>query len=611
MSPSLSEPVGHTPNLARGLVLEAKAWVGSKLDRRDSRDELAQYTHFYNNQMPHQVLHDSIANLPTWLRHQIAALKSPTWLLPSFVQERLYPKPKTKSGSAKISTLDGLRGLACLAVLHMHWTFAVTDSNDGGDASINTKYLFHRPFFYLFWAGSSHVNIFFVMSGYVLSIKCLKMIHAGQPVQNIITSAVFRRAIRIFLPPLILLFIYLISIRIGIFDKSNAVFEENRYWHRYQVRMFETPPPVLATFWEQLWDVLGAAERLMDPSTQFQLPEYGKYDTHLWTMPTEFYCSMALYVVLLATCRLYIRYRLTLHTLLVIWCWSTSHQTHALFFSGMTIAEFDVLFKRYIDSRSKISTPPTPVRMNQPPTHQRFPSSSTNTLSRLPLRSYITPSNLLCTTSTLIGLYLLSMPLLWAEATPPYDTILTYMPSYMSIGQQGEALRALGALLTVWPITFLSATSPSNPITTFLLANPISAYLGNISFAMYLCHGFIIRSLGYVILPSIYLLVISDPKRREELQPQALGDITGDGIDDFADSYYRLTMWEIGWIWMLGYAIVLPVCIWMADLFWRGVDVRCVTLGRWVEEQMVMKDSEIAAGRGVKGRGEPGEKSLD
>ena len=166
------------------------------------------------------------------------------------------------------------------------------------------------------------------------------------------------------------------------------------------------------------------------------------------------------------------------------------------------------------------------------------------------------------------------------------------MPSYMSIGQQGEALRSLGALLTVWPITFLSATSNHNPITSFILANPVSAYLGQISFAFYLVHGFVIRSLGYAILPSIYLFAISDPARRDMLKPLSQGDMNFDGIEDWADSYARLTAKEVGMIWTLGYLVVLPTCIWMADLFWRGVDVRCVSLGRWVEEKMVMKEDE-------------------
>ena len=76
------------------------------------------------------------------------------------------------------------------------------------------------------------------------------------------------------------------------------------------------------------------------------------------------------------------------------------------------------------------------------------------------------------------------------------------------------------------------------------------------------------------------------------LKPLSQGDVNFDGIEDWADSYARLTAKEVGMIWTLGYLVVLPTCIWMADLFWRGVDVRCVSLGRWVEEKMVMKENE-------------------
>jgi hypothetical protein len=36
--------------------------------------------------------------------------------------------------------------------------------------------------------------------------------------------------------------------------------------------------------------------------------------------------------------------------------------------------------------------------------------------------------------------------------------------------------------------------------------------------------------------------------------------------------------------------IVLPACVWLSDLFWRLVDTRCITLGRLIEEKMVMKE---------------------
>lgn len=516
------------------------------------------------------------------------------WLLPSFVADCFNHKPRLKTSSGnKISALDGLRGLCCLMVMHMHWAFALNDSNDGGSWETNIKYLFHRPFYYLFWAGTSHVDVFFVLSGYVLSVKCLTMIHKGVPAHRFISSAVLRRATRIFLPPVALMFIYLLAIRLHVFHPGVAIRERNLWSQEFQLRFFESPPPLYPKFYDQFWDVMGATLKLLDPSTHFELPDYGKYDTHLWTMPTEFYCSLALFIVLLATCQLWTRYRILLHGLLVAWCWLTSHVNHGLFFAGLLIAEFDILLK------------------NRHGPSEELPSSSvatqnafkpwTSLQSRLPprLASYFAIGNIISTVACFSGLYLLSMPLLWAEETPGYRGFFSYMPKYMNLGQQGDALRALGAILTVWPITYISTSSGDaspTPVISFILCNPISAYLGQISFAFYLVHGFVIKSLGYSILPSLYAFVIGSGQRRVELSP------TQNSTGQIFAAEHKLTARELGTIWFLGYLIVLPTCIWMADLFHRFIDLKCVALGRALEDKMVMKEETstslpVAAGK--------------
>lgn len=522
--------------------------------------------------MPLPTLRSLMLALPPWLRRQSSALGILVGILPSFVADHINHKPRKASSDTKISALDGLRGLCCLMVLHMHWAFAVTDSNEGGSAAVNTDFLFHRPFFYLLWAGTSHVYIFFVMSGYVLSVKCLNMIHQGLSIHKVITSAVFRRAIRIFLPPLVLLFIYLLAIRAHVFDRGIQVFNENRWYGEQQVRYFESPPQYLPDFSAQFWDVLGAAQKLLDPATHFgNLPEYGNYDTHLWTMPVEFYCSMTLFVVLLATCQLKTRYRVSLHGALVLWCWLTKHTNHGLFFAGLFIAEMDILAKRSSDLKPQL---PTSLDTHDSIFHKLQWGSPQ-------IWPYLRISNIISVIAFVWGLYILSMPLLWADETPGYTRLLSYMPSFMGMEHRMESLRALGAVLAVWPITYASATSPPGaiPITRFFLANPVSKYLGQISFALYLVHGFVIRSLGYSILPSIYNLVIRDPERRTALAVQRY-------VHGNIPALSRLTPRELGTIWVLGYLIVLPACIWAADLFYRVIDVKSVSLGRWIEQKM-------------------------
>ena len=520
-----------------------------------------------------------MAVLLAWVRNHTQVRSLALWLLPSFMLEWSSGKARSKANDHNILVLDGLRGLSCLAVLNMHWAFAVNDSNENGSAETNTSYLFHGPFWYLLWAGTSHVYIFFFMSGYVLSIKCLRNIHQGVAVDTLITSAVFRRATRIFMPPAVLLLIYLFAIQAGVFNYAHQLFYEQKQWRTYQITLFEAPPHVHDTFAGQMWDVLGAIGHLIDPYSGINWPNYADYDSHLWTMPTEYVCSVALYTVLTATCRLYTPYRLIGHSLLVLYCWLASHQSFMLFFAGMTAVEVNILYHQRHDPQRSTTT-------IIPLTKFSRLSSSSHSL----IASYLTPSNLLSIASTWLGLYLLSMPLLWADESPHYRTLHSFMPHFMTITQKTDALRSLGAVLTVWPITYnVHLHKQNTPILNLLLANPIAAYLGNISFSLYLVHGFVIRSLGYSILPWIYEFVVSDPDRRAALTPLPIVDEIGNVLY-WEPGAAELTAREVGWMYILGYVVVLPVSVWMADLFWRGVDGRCVRLGVWLEEKMSRRE---------------------
>ena len=591
MDPSLPLAASHARDLVRSWLLKIDQIFGDNISP-NTRSAATSYSNF--NACVSVAVQSTVLHAGSWIRRHTSSFAPPLWILPSFVTNSFNHKPRLKpSPGSKISALDGLRGLCCLMVMHMHWAFALTDSNENGSWETNVKYLFHRPFCYLLWAGTSHVNVFFVLSGYVLSVKCLNMIHQGVPVHRLISSAVFRRATRIFLPPIAIMFIYLVAIRLHVFHNAVAIRERNAWSQEYQLRFFENCPPIYPTFSQQFWDVLGATQKLLDPSTHFELPEYGKYDTHLWTMPTEFYCSLALFLVLLATCQLWTRYRILLHGLLVACCWLTSHQNHGLFFFGLLIAEFDILLKERL--RPPQELPSTVILSENTIEHWSSPQS------RIPngMRPYFTISNIISATSCLLGLYLLSIPLLWAEETPGFRGFFHYMPAYMNYGQQADALRALGAALTVWPITFTSTISgdpSSTPIINFILCNPVSAYLGQISFAFYLIHGFVIRSLGYSILPLLYNVVIGTGERRLELSPIEYTN----GQIYAAQS--KLTAGEVGTIWFLGYLIVLPTCIWMADLFHRFIDLKCVALGRALEEKMVKKDEPATSLPAAAGR---------
>jgi len=86
------------------------------------------------------------------------------------------------------------------------------------------------------------------------------------------------------------------------------------------------------------------------------------------------------------------------------------------------------------------------------------------------------------------------------------------------------------------------------------LETPFSQYIGKTSFALYLVHGTVIKTLGHYVVINSWL------------------HITG----------------YSGWGYAMGIVVpfflfVAPVTIVATDWFWRGVDIPTVRLGKWLE----------------------------
>ena len=105
--------------------------------------------------------------------------------------------------------LDALRGISAMIVVNHHH-----QSNPS-----------ELPFLSLVTAGKSSVNVFFVISGYVLSYRLLKHMRAGDslPLLDNFASSMFRRYIRLFLPSFVATFVAVILVRMGWLG----------YYHRY------------------------------------------------------------------------------------------------------------------------------------------------------------------------------------------------------------------------------------------------------------------------------------------------------------------------------------------------------------------------------------------
>jgi hypothetical protein len=118
-------------------------------------------------------------------------------LLPKFLKRHGLRRNERLRNTAY---LDALRGIAAVIVVNHH--------------HLNSQEYYALG---LLVAGKSSVNVFFVISGYVLSHGLLKHMRARADAKllNNFASSMFRRYLRLFLPSFVASFIALILARMG------------------------------------------------------------------------------------------------------------------------------------------------------------------------------------------------------------------------------------------------------------------------------------------------------------------------------------------------------------------------------------------------------------
>jgi hypothetical protein len=123
-------------------------------------------------------------------------------LAPSFIPNvAIYNA--TESNLHSTSYLDGLRGMAALIVYINHLVVDWFPSLRTAYGSYDQNYhVLQLPILRIFFSGRGMVAVFFVISGYVLSIKSLRLMRQLQlsDLLDSLASSTFRRGIRLFLP---------------------------------------------------------------------------------------------------------------------------------------------------------------------------------------------------------------------------------------------------------------------------------------------------------------------------------------------------------------------------------------------------------------------------
>ena len=473
-----------------------------------------------------------------------STLTSLTTLLPSPLLHLISPDPSKTSHPSHQSTayLDGIRGLAALTVYIQHYSAPFQPGQIGDANRESGKWsIFQYPIIRLFYSGSFAVALFFVISGFALSRKPLHLryyasAHHDDTKTQIskallsLSSATFRRGIRIFIPPIVIVFLTMLGTHLHLFDSAPSILPET-LTEKYNV----SPPTRLPTFSAQLLDCLYyIAAHLIYPSQWMRaIPgtKSANYGFQLWTIPMEFWASLVVFSVLGALVPVKSRGvrngGIALVILYAFWC---SRWEISLFLSGLLLADLDLF----------LSPPPLPAPAGGPIiplTSTSNPSPTPNRPNHTTLNQLLPPT--LWTLTLLTGLYLGSTPEMNAATTPGFTTLTKLTP-------HEETWHSLGAVLVI--LTISRCRLLQKPLTTSL-----PQYLGRISFGLYLVHVPVLMWVGWTATPGLWGVIGREGAVRYET-----GVVVG----------------------CLG---VLVVVGWVADVFWRVVDAPCVRLGRVVE----------------------------
>ncbi|OAA37053.1 Acyltransferase 3 [Cordyceps fumosorosea ARSEF 2679] len=234
----------------------------------------------------------------------------------------------------KTAYLDGLRGFAALIVYWHHhelWVHNMHRWNQNGIFENSFGYEGKHHFValpgirILFSGGHFAVSIFFVLSGYVLSIKGHKLIESNDMhgLVDHLASSIFRRWTRLFLPVLATLIVYA------------------TVWHVFGLWVDESSPQ--RTWFDEMWFLYCEFKNFSYPFKEGGVP-WMSYNMHVWSIAAEFKGSLVVFGSLLAFSRCSAEARVWCQLALVGYFMYIADGWYcAMFMAGMLLSHMDHL----------------------------------------------------------------------------------------------------------------------------------------------------------------------------------------------------------------------------------------------------------------------------
>ncbi|KAB8338769.1 hypothetical protein FH972_021714 [Carpinus fangiana] len=445
-------------------------------------------------------------------------------LLPSFLADRFNGKQdKAPAKLRPTAFLDGMRGLAAWFVFNTHLSSVIsktTGSAWGHDPS--TYHFLQLPIVRLIYGGHSSVCMFFVISGFALSIGPVHKMNKN-PLDHAsafrsLCSSTFRRPARLFIPAVVSTIIVFILIRFDHFNRVHALIVDESIlqgwpWH-------DAYPDRMDSFWAQLHDLWQKDIKMTQIFNNYVGDAFrNPYNGVLWTISLEFRASLMLFLTHAALFYIHRPVRIILIAGLIVLSILAKSFEMPLFFAGYLIAE--------CWQAPAPASPALPISGSAPAGGRRY-----NALAQIVYWILFVS-----------GAFLASISLYEPWKTPAFAWLQKYTPfgylwSYFWI--------SLGSVLLV----LCAGKIPL--VTAFFSSAPIR-YLGKISFSLYLVHIWLVRGLGALIFYRVW---------------QATGQ----------DNDVVVFMG-----FLIAYTLLLTLVISAADLFWRMVENPTVDFAKWIE----------------------------
>jgi peptidoglycan/LPS O-acetylase OafA/YrhL len=365
-----------------------------------------------------------------------------------------------KSGKTTLRTtawLDGLRGFAAFLVcLHHNQLWAHGDKGnlilENSFGYEGRRYFAALPFVRLLFSGGHFaVAIFFVISGYVLSVKSLSLIQSGKAVSaaETIGSALFRRWLRLYLPIIMVTFAWVCF----------------RHWTKIWVDLHA----MNGTLGEDLTQWYYTFKNYSFVFTGNMLEFTELYHLHLWSIPYELRGSIIVFTTLSALSRCTKNARLWCEAGLIFYfMYIVDGFYGAMFTAGMLLCDLDLLAQN--DQLPRIFT----------------------ALSGF--KEFI-----------FFHLFIFA---LYLGGVPGYDK-----PGWIWLSHlRPQAVFDPKWFYLFWAAVFSVASIPRLPWLKRFFETRICQYLARISFALYLMHGLVIWTLGDRLYAAVGL---GRPKHQE------------------------------------------------------------------------------------------------